>query len=103
MNTTNGNVEVKYDELKTTKPVSIVTVNGFVDLTLPATVKADLQLQTIQGKAYTDFDIQKGDNESTVVFPNMGMFMLNGKVNGGGIKININSVNGDIYLRKKKG
>lgn len=102
LNTTNGNVEVKYRELKTTKPISIVTVNGYVDLTLPASVKADVQFQTIQGKAYTDFDIQSGDDNSGMTFPNMEMFLLNGKINGGGVKININSVNGDIYLRKKK-
>jgi hypothetical protein len=34
--------------------------------------------------------------------PEMNMFHISGRVNGGGIPISIQSVNGDIYLRKAK-
>lgn len=104
LNTINGNVETVYSAITTTKPISIVTVNGFVDLTIPAATKANLELQTINGEAYTDFDV-KPTEEGSKAIPNVGnlqMFHLNGMINGGGgVKININSVNGDIYLRKK--
>ena len=102
LNTINGNVEAVYSAIKTTKPISIVTVNGFVDLTIPASTKADLQFHTVNGQTYTDFEVKPDENNPSVTFPNVEVFHLSGKVNGGGgIQININSVNGDIYLRKK--
>ncbi len=99
---TNGNVEVAYASIKTKKPISIVSVNGFVDLTLPSTIKADLNLQTVNGKAYSDFEVKSNSEEPSVTIPYMELFHMDGKINGGGdVKIEINAVNGDIYLRKK--
>ncbi len=102
LNATNGSAEVKYSEVKTSKPISIVTVNGYVDLTLPASLKADMQLQSMNGEAYTDFDIKEESSAPDMNLPGMNMFIMEGKINGGGsLKINIHSINGDIYLRKK--
>lgn len=101
LNVVNGNVEAVYSSITTTNPISIVTVNGFVDLSIPGATKADLQLQTMNGRAYTDFEVKSDADNEAISFPSMQIFHLDGKINGGGaIKININSVNGDIYLRK---
>lgn len=100
---TNGNVEIKFDKLTPEKPNSIVSVNGFVDVTLPVGTTADLQLNTVNGEAYTDWDIKvnKETSNAMPVVANMNMFNIEGSINGGGIPISIQSVNGDIYLRKK--
>ncbi len=102
LNATNGSAEVKYSTLGTNKPVSIVSVNGFVDLTLPASTKANITLNSINGQAFTDFDIKSKEDTPTMSLPGMNMILLSGTINGGGAEININSVNGDIFLRKAK-
>lgn len=103
-NATNGNVIAHFNKLTLDKPNSFLSVNGFVDVTLPNETGADLQLHTVNGEAYTDWDI-KIDKDATNAMPeiaNMNMFNIEGSINGGGIPISIQSVNGDIYLRKKK-
>ena len=103
-NATNGNVIAHFIKLTLDKPNSFLSVNGFVDVTLPNETGADLQLHTVNGEAYTDWDIEI-DKDATNAMPvvaNMNMFNIEGSINGGGIPISIQSVNGDIYLRKKK-
>lgn len=103
-NATNGNVEIVFSKLTPEKPNSILSVNGFVDVTLPKDAAANLQLNTVNGEAYTDWDI-KVDKDASAAMPvigNMNMFNLEGTINGGGNPIEIQSVNGDIYLRKLK-
>ncbi len=102
LNATNGSAEVKYQSLKTDRPVSIVSVNGFVDLTLPANTKANITMNSVNGEAFTDFDIKTEEDAPTMSMPGMNMILVNGSINGGGTEININSINGDIYLRKGK-
>ncbi len=103
--TTNGDVEIVYSNLTPDKPNSITSVNGFVDISLPKNVAANMELHTVNGEAYTDWDIKVDKDASAtmpVVAPNMNMFNLEGTINGGGTPITIQSVNGDIFLRKKK-
>lgn len=104
-NATNGNVEVVFTTLTPNKPNSILSVNGYVDVTLPEDTKADLELNTVNGEAYTDWEIEV-DKDASSAMPmgvsNMNMFNIAGSINGGGIPISIQSVNGDIYLRKAK-
>lgn len=103
-NATNGNVEVVFSTITPNKPNSFLSVNGYVDVTLPKNVAADLQLHTVNGEVYTDIDIQVDKNASAAmpVIVNMNMFNIEGTINGGGIPISIQSVNGDIYLRKSE-
>lgn len=103
-NATNGNVEIRFDKLTPDKPNSILSVNGFVDVTLPKDTGADLQLHTVNGEAYTDWeiDVDKEASAAVPVVANMNMFNIEGTINGGGIPISIQSVNGDIFLRKRK-
>jgi hypothetical protein len=103
-NATNGNVEVVFSEMTPEKPNSIISVNGYVDVTLPKDASADLELNSVNGEAYTDWDLEVDDDASNShsMGPEMNMFHISGRVNGGGIPISIQSVNGDIYLRKAK-
>jgi len=103
-NSTNGNVEISFAKINPDKPNSILSVNGYVDVTIPKETAANLELHTVNGEAYTDWEIAV-DKESTNVLPvvaEMNMFNIEGTINGGGIPISIQSVNGDIFLRKKK-
>jgi hypothetical protein len=79
-----------------------MSVNGFVDISLPSGTKADLKLNTVNGDAFTDFEIDTKNNKySQLPGPDMKMFKLEGTINGGGVPISVQSVNGNIYLRKK--
>jgi hypothetical protein len=77
-------------------------VNGFVDITLPTSAKLDLNLNTVNGEAFTDFDIDVKSDMPAMAIPNFEMTVMEGKINGGGIPFSISTVNGDIYLRKNK-
>ncbi len=104
-NATNGNVEIVFTNMTPDKPNSILSVNGYVDVTIPKNVGADLEMHTVNGEAYTDWEIEIDKDASSAMpmgVPNMNMFNLEGTINGGGIPISIQSVNGDIYLRKAK-
>jgi hypothetical protein len=102
-NTTNGNVEIIYSRVSPDKPNAIASVNGFVDTTLPANVKANFTLNSVNGEAYTDFDLKVDKNNMpNISVANLQMTMIEGTVNGGGTPFAISTVNGDIYLRKKK-
>ena len=103
-NATNGNVEIVFTKIAPDKPNSILSVNGFVDVSLPQETKANLELHTVNGEAYTDWEINV-DKDATNVIPviaEMNMFNIEGTINGGGTPISIQSVNGDIFLRKLK-
>lgn len=103
-NATNGNLEVVFDTVTPDKPNSFLSVNGYVDITLPKSLGADLQLHTVNGEVYTDLeiDVDKNATAAMPVIADMNMFNIEGTINGGGIPISIQSVNGDIYLRKKE-
>jgi len=99
----NGDIEIVFTSLNQTSPMSIKTINGEIDLTLPATAKATLEMKTLHGDIFTDLDIElekNKDEESGLRFMG-GSADTKGKLNGGGVKLDISSINGNIYLRKK--
>ena len=57
-NTTNGDVVVELLEVDPDTPMSFSSFNGDVQVTLPASIKASLYMQSGQGDIYTDFDVQ---------------------------------------------
>ena len=90
-----GHVEATFDQ-NVKGPLSIVSVYGYADVALPAAVKANLKLSTSYGELYAspDFKIEMDrsqEDENRVV----------GKINGGGMTVDISSSYGKVYLRKK--
>lgn len=76
-------------------PISIVSVYGFVDLTIPAATKATLRMETSYGEILVDpnfnIDFDKYQDADRV----------SGKLNGGGLNIDLSCNYGKVYLRKK--
>lgn len=75
-------------------PISIVSVYGYVDVALPVTTKANLKMDTSYGELFIspDFKIEmSGKDEDRVT----------GKINGGGMNIDLACNYGKVYLRKK--
>ena len=111
VHTVNGDITVVLSRVAADKPLSFSTMNGDIDVTLPADVKANLKMKSEQGEIYSDFDInmtrQPAKAESAekteagkyrIAFDKS----LYGVVNGGGQEIGFNTFSGDIYIRKKK-
>lgn len=75
-------------------PVSIVSIYGYVDVTLPLATKANLSLDTSYGEIliHPDFKIEMSGR---------GEDRVEGKLNGGGMRIDLSCNYGKVYLRKK--
>lgn len=98
--TVHGNIEAKLPAT-VKNPVSIVSVHGHVDVALPVGFKANLKLGTVYGELYLDpdFKIDMDRKEGDMVVYNSN---VTGKINGGGIDINLSSTHNNVYLRKSK-
>ncbi|MEQ1909951.1 MAG: DUF4097 family beta strand repeat-containing protein [Vicinamibacterales bacterium] len=55
---TNGEVVATLRQMPAGKPMSFTSFNGDVDVTLPASAKANLKMRSDRGDVYTDFDLQ---------------------------------------------
>lgn len=91
-----GHVEAVFDQ-NVKGPLSIVSVYGYADVTLPSTVKANIRLSTSYGELYASPDFKIEFDRSGEPDENR----VSGKINGGGMNIDINSSYGKVYLRKK--
>ncbi len=109
--TVNGAVTVVLDKVAPDKPMSFTSLNGRVDVTLPADAKARLRLKTTNGAVYSDFDVKmETDNTKPIVEDARGQggrYRIRmdrgvyGSINGGGPEYTFQTMNGDILIHKK--
>ena len=101
-NSTAGDIVVVFSSLNQQAPQMISTVASEVDITLPATSKANLVLQSVTGEIFTDMDIQlkKKIQDGAEMQLVGGGQTIEGTTNGGGAELAIKSVSGNIYIRK---
>lgn len=104
----NGAIKATVDRVDASKPMSFSTLNGSIDVTLPADFKANLKLTADHGEIYSDFDFKLGGNITQKNDTSDGRFRvridrtLSGTINGGGAEATFHTYNGRIYIRKKK-
>lgn len=79
-------------------PIRAKSISGFVDLSWPQGKSATIDLKTVSGEAYTDIDNLKFTNKKDHT-PLVG-YKINGEIAGGGTRVSLESVSGNIYLRK---
>ena len=109
-NTMNGTMKVVMDAVDASKPLSFSSMNGTIDVTLPANFKGNVKLKTDHGEIYSDFDFKLTNNGATTEKNESteGKFKvkidrtITGTINGGGTEANFKTYNGTIYLRQKK-
>ncbi|GGG03860.1 DUF4097 family beta strand repeat-containing protein [Pontibacter amylolyticus] len=108
-NTTNGNVKANILRWDGKSPMAFSTLNGNVDITLPANSKFNTKLRSDRGEVYTDFEMTREASQAQVktgtrnekgIYRVSTADFITGKVNGGGPEILIKNMNGNIYLRK---
>ncbi|MGV3540839.1 MAG: DUF4097 family beta strand repeat-containing protein [Rufibacter sp.] len=101
-NTTAGSIKVVFSAVDQGKPSAISAVAGDIDITLPANTKANFKLKSLQGEIYTDFDMDVKREGKTDMALIGGGGNIDGKTNGGGVEISVQSITSDIFIRKKK-
>lgn len=97
-NSNTGNVDVIFTKVSQYTPISISTATGDVDVTLPNDTPADLVMDSTMGEIYTNFDLKVPDKDGLKA---ISAQKVKGSINNGGVKIQLNSATGNIYLRKK--
>ena len=106
--TVNGEVRVEFTRVNADKAMSFSSLNGDIDVTFPASLKATVQLKSEQGEIYSDFDVQMQKTDARVDKSEKGKGKyrvtvekaMRGTINGGGQEIQFNNFNGSIYIRK---
>jgi hypothetical protein len=96
LSTISGDIEINFGVISVDKPVSVNSISGEIDITLPVKSAADIELQTVTGTMYSDFDFSDNSKEMNRIGGNQ----LNYKLNGGGTRLSIVTVSSNIYLRK---
>jgi len=88
--TINGNILVAGN----TAGIKVQTVSGFIDIVVPSEAKADIKLGTISGTIYSNHEFAL-NQKRRAFFPKVSE-----KLNGGGRSIDLETVSGNIYVRK---
>ena len=94
--TVNGSITATYDAFDWTGKTSFTTVNGSIDLTLPAAAAASIHATTVFGSVFSDFPLQL---QGSGLFCGPGR-VLNGTLGAGGRDLDLAAVNGSIHIRK---
>ena len=98
LSTIAGDINITFSAINSSNPISINSISGEIDITLPDKTSADIELQTVTGTMYSDFDFSENNKDMKKVGGNH----VSCKLNGGGPKYSIVTVSSNIYLRKAK-
>ena len=86
----NGTITASFHSLDNVKEIHLKSVNGAINLGLPASPNADISVSTVNGGITTDYPLQV-----------KGKFMghhLDGTLGSGGTHIEISNVNGSVRI-----
>ncbi|HNX57277.1 MAG TPA: DUF4097 family beta strand repeat-containing protein [Prolixibacteraceae bacterium] len=94
LKTISGQVEV----IGTLGKMSVNSISGFIDYTIPASMKTRINLSTITGDVYSNLKFDnKPEKEAQWVGTKRNLIL-----NGGTQPIKLETISGNIYLRKSK-
>ncbi len=105
----NGRLLVTFTRINQ-KPMAFSSLNGDIDVTFPADLKANVSLRSDMGDVFSDFDVQmKAASSQPIVEDSRGHGgkyrvkidkTVRGTINGGGPELQFTNFNGQIYIRK---
>lgn len=108
-NTVNGHLTVSFDKLDGSRPLHLTTLNGDIELSVPAGFAARAELITTHGDISSDFEIVPEANTVRMAENKPGQRTryrvvkdrtLTGRIQGGELKTTLKTFNGDIRLKK---
>ncbi|MBC7898786.1 MAG: DUF4097 family beta strand repeat protein [Saprospiraceae bacterium] len=94
LSTVNGEVIADFDRLETGSRISLSTVNGRVNLTIPSDANATIKADSLNGSITNDFGlpVRKGQYVGRDMY---------GRVGSGEVQIKLDSVNGGLSVNRK--
>jgi DUF4097 and DUF4098 domain-containing protein YvlB len=105
----NGKVLVNFLHVNG-KPMAFSSLNGDIDVTFPADVKANLSIKSDRGDVFSDFDVQLQATAPQQVVEDSrkdgGKYRVridktvHGTINGGGPEYQFTNFQGQIYIRR---
>ena len=106
VNSVSGNVEATFSVLSEDGPTSLASVSGLVDVSIPENTKSTVKISNTMGDVYNNLDLVRvSKKEADARKEGLNDIKQGGDgeytLNGGGQKLLLNSVTGNIYLRKK--
>ncbi len=93
INSISGNIEIKNMD----NALNIETISGFVDVSINQKSEYDFTCSTISGAIYSDISFENNENVKEDIVGTK----LKTKLNGGGKKLNLKTISGDLFLRKQ--
>jgi len=91
------------------KPMAFSSLNGDIDVTFPADLKANLSLKSDRGEIFSDFDVQVQASAPQQIVEDGrghgGKYLVkidkavHATINGGGLELQFTNFNGGIYIR----
>ena len=77
-------------------PIKAKTISGSIDLSASGKREADVDLSTISGRIFSDLELNPEKSKSSIPV------RIHGKMNNGGVQVKLETISGDIYLRKSE-
>ena len=106
----NRELKANFKSVDPQKPMAFSSLNGDIEVTFPADLKASISLQTEMGEVYSDFDLLFQPRAPQPIVEDSrskgGTFKvkvektIRGTINGGGQEIQFKNFNGSIYIRR---
>ncbi len=106
----NGHVYATLTRVEQKKAMAFSSLNGDIDVTFPADLKANVSIRSDRGDVFSDFDVQlKAAASQPEVEDSRGKGgkyrvkidkTVHGTINGGGPEIQFTNFQGQIYIRK---
>jgi hypothetical protein len=106
----NGRLLATFSRVNPQKAMAFSSLNGDIDVTFPADLKANLSLKSDRGEIFSDFDVQVQASAPQQIVEDGrghgGKYLVkidkavHAKINGGGPELQFTNFNGGIYIRK---
>jgi DUF4097 and DUF4098 domain-containing protein YvlB len=93
LETVNGRLEAVFEKLDNAQRISMSSVNGSIDLTVPANANAQFDANTVSGSIRNDFGFEEEDEHFVG-------HELSGRLGNGSTRVKLSNVNGAIRIRK---
>lgn len=90
--TVNGSITVQMGRADWRDELEFKTVNGAIDLSVPASLSAQVEAKTVNGEISTDFPV--------TVSGGLSRRRLTGTIGGGGRDLRLETVNGSVHIRR---
>lgn len=106
----NGHIHATFASVNPQKPMAFSSLNGDIDVTFPANLKANVSIRSDRGGVFSDFDVQlqaSAPQQSVEDGRAQGGKYrvkidktVHGTINGGGPEYQFTNFQGQIYIRK---